>query len=170
MFNKDGLYMALAERRDTKDYVSNFNYDEWSLLSHFEVATNDLASCHGRQMDGSCVCGTPSFTIMSSCTVLTVNVSVHIHLLLTVDHTSIILHVCNVYVTSSLMMLLSLHSQDQINMSPSVTDFCKKIALECSSQQIAMDLFVCTSQHVDLATICKSSIYSSYTPLLPGQA
>ena len=35
---------------------------------------------------------------------------------------------------------------DQINMSAS-TDFYKKIALKCSSQQIAMDL--------DLVTICK---------------
>ena len=57
VFTKDGLYMALAERRDTKDYVSIFNCDEWSLLSHFEVATNDLAglswSPDGRLL---CVC------------------------------------------------------------------------------------------------------------------
>ena len=76
VFTKDGLYMALAERRDTKDYVSIFNCDEWSLLSHFEVATNDLAglswSPDGRllcvwdsivhynvlvySIDGKCVC------------------------------------------------------------------------------------------------------------------
>ena len=57
VFTKDGLYMALAERRDTKDYVSIFNCDKWSLLSHFEVATNDLAglswSPDGRLL---CVC------------------------------------------------------------------------------------------------------------------
>ena len=41
------------------------------------------------------------------------------------------------------MMLLSLHSQDQINMSPSVTNFYKKIALECSSQQIAIWTCLC---------------------------
>ena len=55
-----------------------------------------------------------------------------------------------VYVT----LYFDLTSQDQINMSAS-TDFYKKIALECSSQQIAMDLFVCTSQNVDLVTICE---------------
>ena len=101
-------------------------------------------------MDSSCVCVTPSFTIMSSCTVLMVNVSVHIHLLLTVDHTSIILHVCNVYVTSSLMMLLSLHSQDQINMSPSVTDFYKKISSEENrNKQILITSHTCVV-HVSL--------------------
>ena len=54
------------------------------------------------------------------------------------------------------------------------TDFYKKIALECSSQQIAMDLFVCTSQYVDLVTICKRSIcisimYDTVTAIFLGK-
>lgn len=31
-FSKDGSYMALAERRDCKDYVSVFVCDDWHLL------------------------------------------------------------------------------------------------------------------------------------------
>ena len=59
-----------------------------------------------------------------------------------------------IYYLHPVPLYFDLSSQDQINMSAS-TDFYKKIALECSSQQIAMDLFVCTSQYVDLVTICK---------------
>lgn len=43
VFTKDGRYMALAERRDAKDYITIFNCHEWSLMRHFEVGTNDLA-------------------------------------------------------------------------------------------------------------------------------
>ena len=31
-FSRDGCYMALAERRDCKDYVSIFVCDDWHLL------------------------------------------------------------------------------------------------------------------------------------------
>lgn len=31
-FSRDGCYMALAERRDCKDYVSVFVCDDWHLL------------------------------------------------------------------------------------------------------------------------------------------
>lgn len=31
-FSRDGSYMALAERRDCKDYVSVFVCDDWHLL------------------------------------------------------------------------------------------------------------------------------------------
>lgn len=31
-FSRDGNYMALAERRDCKDYVSVFVCDDWHLL------------------------------------------------------------------------------------------------------------------------------------------
>lgn len=31
-FSRDGSYMALAERRDCKDYVSIFVCDDWHLL------------------------------------------------------------------------------------------------------------------------------------------
>lgn len=51
---------------------------------------------------------------------------------------------------------LSFSLQDQLNMSAG-SDFYKKLALECSAQQIAVDLFVFsnTSQFLDLPTICK---------------
>ncbi|MBN3317953.1 WRP73 protein, partial [Atractosteus spatula] len=42
-FTKDGRYMALAERRDCKDYVSVFVCRDWQLLRHFETETQDLA-------------------------------------------------------------------------------------------------------------------------------
>lgn len=35
------------------------------------------------------------------------------------------------------------------------TDFYKRLALECSGQQIAVDVFLMNSQYSDLATICK---------------
>lgn len=40
------------------------------------------------------------------------------------------------------------------HMTPS-TDFYKKLALECSAEQIAVDIFFVSSQYVDIATICK---------------
>ncbi|KAM3872419.1 WD repeat-containing protein WRAP73 [Diretmus argenteus] len=42
-FSRDGSYMALAERRDCKDFVSVFVCDDWHLLRHFETETQDLA-------------------------------------------------------------------------------------------------------------------------------
>ncbi|XP_040008172.1 WD repeat-containing protein WRAP73 [Xiphias gladius] len=42
-FSRDGCYMALAERRDCKDYISVFVCDDWHLLRHFETETQDLA-------------------------------------------------------------------------------------------------------------------------------
>uniref|UniRef100_H2LHX2 WD repeat containing, antisense to TP73 n=1 Tax=Oryzias latipes TaxID=8090 RepID=H2LHX2_ORYLA len=42
-FSRDGCYMALAERRDCKDYVSIFVCDDWHLLRHFETETQDLS-------------------------------------------------------------------------------------------------------------------------------
>ncbi|XP_029362643.1 WD repeat-containing protein WRAP73 isoform X2 [Echeneis naucrates] len=41
-FSRDGCYMALAERRDCKDYVSVFVCDDWHLLRHFETETQDM--------------------------------------------------------------------------------------------------------------------------------
>lgn len=35
------------------------------------------------------------------------------------------------------------------------TDFYKRLALDCSGQQIAVDLFLLNSQYSDLATLCK---------------
>lgn len=42
-FSRDGHYMALAERRDCKDYVSIFVCDNWHLLRHFVTETEDLS-------------------------------------------------------------------------------------------------------------------------------
>lgn len=42
-FTRDGRYMALAERRDCKDYVSLFVCGDWQLLRHFETETQDIA-------------------------------------------------------------------------------------------------------------------------------
>ncbi|KAL8198506.1 UNVERIFIED_CONTAM: WD repeat-containing protein wrap73 [Gekko kuhli] len=42
-FTKDGRYMALAERRDCKDYISLFVCSDWQLLRHFDTETQDVA-------------------------------------------------------------------------------------------------------------------------------
>uniref|UniRef100_K7F8R3 WD repeat containing, antisense to TP73 n=1 Tax=Pelodiscus sinensis TaxID=13735 RepID=K7F8R3_PELSI len=42
-FTKDGRYMALAERRDCKDFISLFVCSDWQLLRHFDTETQDLA-------------------------------------------------------------------------------------------------------------------------------
>lgn len=44
--------------------------------------------------------------------------------------------------------------QDTLCMSPA-SDFYKKLALDCSSQQIGVDLFAFGGQFMDLTTICK---------------
>ncbi|XP_077998010.1 WD repeat-containing protein WRAP73-like [Glandiceps talaboti] len=59
-FSKDGKYMALAERRDCKDFISVFVCNTWQLVKHFETDTRDLAgiswSPDGRVL---CVWDTP---------------------------------------------------------------------------------------------------------------
>jgi len=43
-----------------------------------------------------------------------------------------------------------------------VTDFYKKLALDCSAQQIAVDMFMLNAQYADIATVgqsCTSCIY-----------
>lgn len=42
-FTKDGRFMALAERRDCKDYISIFVCNDWQLLRHFDSETQDVA-------------------------------------------------------------------------------------------------------------------------------
>lgn len=44
-------------------------------------------------------------------------------------------------------------SKDVAHLGPA-TDFYKRLALDCSAQQIAVDLFLLNSQYCDLATIC----------------
>lgn len=46
-------------------------------------------------------------------------------------------------------------AKDIQNLGPA-TDFYKRLALECSGQQIAVDMFLLNSQYSDLATLCKS--------------
>ncbi|NXL42439.1 WRP73 protein, partial [Podilymbus podiceps] len=41
-FSKDGRYMAVAERRDCKDFISIFVCSDWQLLRHFDTETQDL--------------------------------------------------------------------------------------------------------------------------------
>lgn len=45
-------------------------------------------------------------------------------------------------------------SENVTHLNP-VTDFYKKLALDCSGQQIAVDLFLVNSQYIDLATLCE---------------
>lgn len=53
------------------------------------------------------------------------------------------------------------HTGDRVqHMAPS-TDFYKKLALECSGEQIAVDMFFVSSQYLDVATISGISKYSS---------
>ena len=46
------------------------------------------------------------------------------------------------------------------NLLGPTTDFYKKLALECSGQQVAVDLFVLANQHIDLATMSGISKFS----------
>ena len=57
---------------------------------------------------------------------------------------------------------------DTALLNPS-TDFYKKLALDCSGQQIAVDLFVLQNQHCDLATISGISKFSGgQVQVFPG--
>eukprot|EP00898_Chlorokybus_atmophyticus_P000443 jgi/Chlat1/139/Chrsp1S03234 len=42
-FSSDGRFMALAERKDCKDYVSIFVCEGWDVITSFPVETTDLA-------------------------------------------------------------------------------------------------------------------------------
>ena len=53
------------------------------------------------------------------------------------------------------MILTSpLYFQGVTNLGPA-TDFYKKLSLDCSAQQIAVDLFMMNGQYADIATLCK---------------
>ncbi|XP_014774667.1 WD repeat-containing protein WRAP73 [Octopus bimaculoides] len=41
-YSQDGLFMALAERRDCSDFISIFACKSWELIKHFSCATDDL--------------------------------------------------------------------------------------------------------------------------------
>ena len=58
--------------------------------------------------------------------------------------------------------VLLAHAQKIQHMGPAI-DFYKKLALDCSAQQVAVDLFMLNSQYADLASICKCSTCSTQT-------
>jgi hypothetical protein len=43
-FSSDGKFMALAERREAKDFVGIYYCGDWKLVNHFFVDTLDLAN------------------------------------------------------------------------------------------------------------------------------
>lgn len=47
--------------------------------------------------------------------------------------------------------------QDIQHLAPA-TDFYKKLALDCSGQQVAVDLFLLSAQYCDLASLGKSQL------------
>jgi len=47
-----------------------------------------------------------------------------------------------------------------------VTDFYKKLSLDCSAQQIAVDMFLLNAQYADIATVGQSSTACVYFILL----
>lgn len=49
--------------------------------------------------------------------------------------------------------------QDIQHLSPA-TDFYKKLALDCSGQQVAVDLFMLSSQYCDLASLGKDTLFT----------
>lgn len=51
-----------------------------------------------------------------------------------------------------LVCLLWFSCQDVQHLSPA-TDFYKKLALDCSGQQVAVDLFLLSAQYCDLASL-----------------
>ncbi|KRX10945.1 WD40-repeat-containing domain [Pseudocohnilembus persalinus] len=42
-FSNDGKFMALVERKEAKDYVGIYFTNDWKLINHFQVETNDLS-------------------------------------------------------------------------------------------------------------------------------
>lgn len=41
-FTSNGSFMALAERKDCKDYIGIYYVADWTLVSHFQVESSDL--------------------------------------------------------------------------------------------------------------------------------
>jgi WD40 repeat protein len=41
-YTSNGYFMALAERKETKDYIGIYYVGDWTLVSHFPVETFDL--------------------------------------------------------------------------------------------------------------------------------
>ena len=51
--------------------------------------------------------------------------------------------------------------QNVSNLGPA-TDFYKKLALDCSAQQVAVDLMMLNGQYADISSICKYTYCKSY--------
>eukprot|EP00727_Mastigamoeba_balamuthi_P002677 m51a1_g12406 hypothetical protein (438) ;mRNA; f:697263-699394 len=57
-FTKSGSFMAVATRRDCKDYVAVYSCASWSLVKEFRVCTDDLADlCFAPDDSAVCVLG-----------------------------------------------------------------------------------------------------------------
>jgi hypothetical protein len=41
-FTSNGKFMALAERRESKDFIGIYYCGDWTLVNYFEVKTYDL--------------------------------------------------------------------------------------------------------------------------------
>lgn len=54
-FTKNGKYLAVAERRDCKDFVSIFDCTSWQLLKHIDTETDDLGGLQWSP-DGNVLC------------------------------------------------------------------------------------------------------------------
>lgn len=52
-FSNDGKFVAIATRRDCKDFVNVLTADTWDLVTQFAVETADLADLHWAPDDGS---------------------------------------------------------------------------------------------------------------------
>lgn len=62
--------------------------------------------------------------------------------------------------TTAHTRVTSLSFQGVQHLGPA-TDFYKKLALDCSGQQIGVDLFLLSSQYADLASLCKQRFLTS---------
>jgi hypothetical protein len=54
-------------------------------------------------------------------------------------------------------------AQEFLNLQPG-SDFYKKFAVDCSRQQIGVDMFVCGGQYADVATLCMSRAANQTAP------
>lgn len=55
------------------------------------------------------------------------------------------------------LFVISLYLFQGVQHLGPATDFYKKLALDCSGQQIGVDLFLLSSQYADLASLCKNT-------------
>lgn len=68
---------------------------------------------------------------------------------------ALLFHVIILRALVAIMFFVVCTIQNTLSMSPG-SDFYKKLALECSSQQIAVDVFAFCGMFTDLPTVCES--------------